>query len=104
MEPARILRLLLCVVENATSITKKLIIKPMRSAKDTYQPCPPPCAAPRFFLAIAYFPEPVPARSRWYRLALFLAEFFRQVRQQNFPDRRSALCNPRLQGVDGGQS
>src|SRR5260370_20105586 len=58
MEPARILRLLLCVVENATSMTKKLIIRPMRSAKDTYQPCPPPCAAPRFFLAIAYFPGP----------------------------------------------
>src|SRR6202045_1334481 len=29
----------------------------MRSAKVTNQPCPPPCASPRFFLAIACFPD-----------------------------------------------
>ena len=38
MEPATIFSLLASWVENATSITKKLIIRPIRSAKVTNQP------------------------------------------------------------------
>src|SRR6185312_14103951 len=56
IEPATILSLLLSMVENATSITKKLIIRPIRSAKVTNQPCPPACAAPRFFLGMIDVP------------------------------------------------
>src|SRR3954451_3881384 len=94
MEPATILSLLLSIVENATSITKKLIIKPMRSAKVTNQPCPPVCASPRFFLAIAQLRTAVTCRSGRYRLPFFRAMFFRQVRQQHFPDQRRALGIP----------
>ena len=38
IEPATIFSLLASCVENATSITKKLIIRPIRSAKVTNQP------------------------------------------------------------------
>src|SRR6478735_9764836 len=92
IEPATILSLLLSMVEKATSITKKLIIRPMRSAKVTNQPCPPPCASPRFFLAINQLPgPPSPAASGRNRFALFVAMLLRQIGQQHFPDQRRAL-------------
>src|ERR1700754_1789367 len=92
IEPATIFSLLLSIVENATSITKKLIINPIRSAKVTNQPCPPPCASPRFFLAIVGFPPS--AASGRYRLAFLVAMLFRQVGQQHFAYQRRALGIP----------
>src|SRR6266403_2923389 len=94
IEPATIFSFCWSWLEKATSITKKLIIKPMRSAKVTNQPCPPVCASPRFFLAIAQLRTAVTCRSGRYRLAFFLAMFFRQVRQQHFPDQRRAFGIP----------
>src|SRR5258708_12313907 len=95
MEPATILSLLLSMVENATSITKKLIIRPMRSAKDTYQPCPPACAPPRFFLAIVDFPDrgqpftPGPAR-------LHPPNDFTPILPPHFPRPPTYSCIPLL--------
>src|ERR1700754_494631 len=81
------------MVENATSITKKLIIRPIRSAKVTNQPCPPPCASPRFFLAMVDYP-PIPAELSVSLFALGVAMFFRQVGQKHFTDQRRALGIP----------
>src|ERR1700688_4560726 len=94
IDPATILSLLLSMVENATSITKKLIISPIRSAKVTTQPCPPPCASPRFFLAIVDFSGPTSAALRRNRFTLFLAVFLRQVSQQHFTHQRWTLGIP----------
>src|SRR3954449_468365 len=91
IEPATILSLLLSMVEKATSMTKKLIIKPIRSAKVTNQPCPPPCAAPRCFFAIPCFLELRHPPLGRYRFALFLTVFFRQVSQQHFPHESRAF-------------
>src|SRR5712671_2182290 len=93
IEPATILSLLLSMVENATSITKKLIIRPIRSAKVTNQPCPPPCESPRFFLAIVDFPKPRLAL-RWDRFAFLVPMFFWQIGQQHFTDQRRTLGIP----------
>src|SRR5262245_28408895 len=106
IEPATILSLLLSMVENATSITKKLIIRPMRSAKVTNQPCPPPCASPRFFLAIA---QGLPisasaASSSRHRLALFVTVLLRQVGRQHLADQRRALGIPDHQNAVDDQS
>src|SRR6185437_12942379 len=94
IEPATILSLLLSMVENATSMTKKLIIRPMRSAKVTNQPCPPPCASPRFFLAIVDLPPRSPQRLRGYLFAFRVAVLFRQIGQKHFADQRRALGIP----------
>src|ERR1700675_656339 len=91
IDPATILSLLLSMVEKATSITKKLIIRPIRSAKVTNQPCPPPCASPRFFLAIAQLRTALSLTSGRNRLAFFVAVFLRQIGQQHLPDQRRAL-------------
>src|SRR5580698_1672974 len=94
IEPATILSLLLSMVENATSITKKLIIRPIRSAKVTNQPCPPPCASPRFFLAMFYFPPADPRGLCVCLFALFMAVFLRQVGQKHFANQCRGLGIP----------
>src|ERR1700736_2449330 len=94
IEPAAIFSLSLSMVENATSITKKLIIRPMRSAKVTNQPWPPPCASPRFFFAIANAPDRRYRPSGRDRLRLFVAVLLRQVGQQHFADQSRALGIP----------
>src|SRR3954471_17445329 len=82
------------MLENATSITKKLITRPIRSAKVTNQPRPAPWPSPRFFFAIARFPPPAAVASGAYRLAFFLAMLFRQVGQQHLAHQRRALEIP----------
>src|SRR6201987_972371 len=90
IEPATIFNFCASWVEKATSITKKLIISPIRSAKVTNQPWPPPCASPRFFLAIPYAPPRPSCPSGRDRLAFFVAVLLRQIGEQHFADQRRA--------------
>ena len=69
-------------------MTKKLTNRPIRSAKVTNQPWPPPCASLRRAMAYAHFAVPSGRNGLGLR---FVPVLFRQIGDQHFAHERRAL-------------